>query len=85
MKKKVLLFGRGGQVGSEFVRRLAGAPAIELTALDRAGSGTFAGDLTDPEAAAAAVRSVAPDVVINAAAFTSRATSGSSSARSTAV
>ena len=70
MKKKVLLFGRGGQVGSEFVRRLAGAPAIELTALDRAGSGTLAGDLTDPEAAAAAVRSVAPDVVINAAAYT---------------
>ena len=70
---KVLLFGANGQVGLALRRGvLAGH---ELVVLDRRGDiaatgGALAGDLSDPEAIAATIHTVAPDVFINAAAYT---------------
>ena len=60
---RVLLFGRTGQVATEF-RRLAG-PDLAVTALGRGQA-----DLTDPEACAAAIAGAEADAVINAAAYT---------------
>ena len=60
---KVLVFGRTGQVAHELRRRVPGD--VTLTALGRA-----AADLSDPEAAAAAITRHPADIVINAAAYT---------------
>jgi dTDP-4-dehydrorhamnose reductase len=65
---KILLFGRNGQVGWELQRSLA--PLGELVALDRAGAQGLCGDLADPDGVARTVRSVRPDVIVNAAAYT---------------
>jgi dTDP-4-dehydrorhamnose reductase len=65
---KILLFGRNGQVGWELQRSLA--PLGELVALDRAGAQGLCGDLADPDGVAQTVRSVRPDVIVNAAAYT---------------
>jgi dTDP-4-dehydrorhamnose reductase len=65
---KILLFGRNGQVGWELQRSLA--PLGEVVALDRAGAPELCGDLADPEGVARTVRSVRPDVIVNAAAYT---------------
>jgi dTDP-4-dehydrorhamnose reductase len=65
---KILLFGRNGQVGWELQRSLA--PLGELVALDRAGAQGLCGDLADPNGVAQTVRSVRPDVIVNAAAYT---------------
>ena len=64
---KILLFGKNGQVGWELQRSLA--PLGELIALD-AGSKELCGDFTDLDSLARTVRSVAPDVIVNAAAHT---------------
>jgi dTDP-4-dehydrorhamnose reductase len=64
---KLLLFGKGGQVGWELQRALA--PLGELVALDF-DSPDLAADFTRPEALAATVRAVQPDVIVNAAAHT---------------
>ena len=64
---KILLFGKGGQVGWELQRSLA--PLGELVALDF-DSTEFCGDFTRPEALAETVRAVRPDVIVNAAAHT---------------
>ena len=64
---KILLFGKNGQVGWELQRSLA--PLGELVALD-SHSQELCGDLTDLEGIARTVRSVAPDVIVNAAAHT---------------
>lgn len=64
---KILLFGKGGQVGWELQRSLA--PLGELIALD-AGSREMCGDFTDPDGLIRTVRTVAPDVIVNAAAHT---------------
>lgn len=56
---KILVFGRTGQVATEIERQ------AEVTALGRE-----AADLAQPEACAAAIRHHAPDLVINAAAYT---------------
>lgn len=64
---KILLFGKNGQVGWELQRALA--PLGELFALDRADA-ALAADFVRPEALAATVRGVAPDVIVNAAAYT---------------
>lgn len=64
---KILLFGKGGQVGWELQRSLA--PLGELIALD-AGSREMCGDFTDPDGLIRTVRAVAPDVIVNAAAHT---------------
>ena len=60
---RILLTGKNGQVGQELSRSLA--PLGEIVAYDRAGL-----DLSAPESLVAAVRSVKPDVLVNAAAYT---------------
>ncbi len=64
---KILLLGKNGQVGWELQRSLQ--PLGELIALDR-NSSPLCGDLLQPAALAEAVRAVAPDVIVNAAAYT---------------
>lgn len=65
---RILLLGRNGQVGWELQRALA--PLGELVALDRHGGQGLCGDLSDLDALAATVRKVAPDAIVNAAAYT---------------
>jgi dTDP-4-dehydrorhamnose reductase len=65
---KILLLGMNGQVGWELQRSLA--PLGELVALDFDTPGPLAADFTQPEALAATVRSVAPQIIVNAAAHT---------------
>ena len=60
---KILLTGSAGQLGRELKRSLA--PLGELVACDRRQI-----DLSDPDALRTAVRSIAPTVIINAAAYT---------------
>ncbi|WP_448118207.1 dTDP-4-dehydrorhamnose reductase [Pseudomonas serbica] len=64
---KLLLLGRNGQVGWELQRSLA--PLGEVLALDSA-SQEYCGDLTDLPGLAATVQRFAPDVIVNAAAYT---------------
>jgi dTDP-4-dehydrorhamnose reductase len=64
---KILLFGKGGQVGWELQRSLASLG--ELVALDT-GSQDLCGDFTDPEGIAQTIRTVKPDIIVNAAAYT---------------
>ena len=64
---KILLLGKGGQVGWELQRSLA--PLGELVALDW-DSTEACGDFTQPEALAATVRAIAPQFIVNAAAHT---------------
>lgn len=66
---KLLLLGGNGQVGRELRRSLA--PLGELLVATRAGAGTdLVADFDVPLALAELVRRVAPDVVVNAAAYT---------------
>lgn len=60
---RILLTGRNGQVGLELSRALA--PLGEVIAYDRSGL-----DLSVPDSIVAAVRSVQPEVLVNAAAYT---------------
>ena len=60
---KLLLLGKNGQVGWELQRALA--PLGELIALDSQDA-----DFAQPESLAATVRAVAPDIIVNAAAYT---------------
>ena len=64
---KILLLGKNGQVGWELQRSLA--PLGELIALD-ARSQNHCGDLTDLAGLTKTLREVAPDVIVNAAAYT---------------
>ncbi len=64
---KILLFGKGGQVGWELQRALS--PLGELIALDN-DSTELCGDFTNLAGLAQTVRSVCPDVIVNAAAHT---------------
>ncbi|HQX07806.1 MAG TPA: sugar nucleotide-binding protein, partial [Zoogloea sp.] len=63
---KILLLGKNGQVGWELQRSLA--PLGQLVALDHDGAPGLSGDFAHPESLAATVRSVAPDLFVNAAA-----------------
>lgn len=60
---KLLVTGATGQVGWELARSLM--PLGEVVALDRAACG-----LTSPETLAAVVEAVAPEAIVNAAAYT---------------
>ena len=62
---KILLFGSNGQLGWELRRSLA--PLGELIAPARSDAG---GDLSNLDAIAAKIRHVAPDIIVNAAAYT---------------
>lgn len=64
---KILLFGKGGQLGWELQRSLA--PLGEVVALDF-DSQDLCGDFTNLPGLAQAVRVVQPDVIVNAAAHT---------------
>jgi len=64
---KFLLFGKGGQVGWELQRSLA--PLGELIALDVDSRQQY-GDFTRLDDIAQTVRTIAPDVIVNAAAYT---------------
>lgn len=65
---KILLLGKNGQVGWELQRALA--PLGELCALDRHGADGLSGDLAEPHRLAETVRTLSPDVIVNAAAYT---------------
>jgi dTDP-4-dehydrorhamnose reductase len=65
---KILLLGMNGQVGWELQRSLA--PLGELVALGFDSPPPLTADFTQPEALAATVRAVAPQVIVNAAAHT---------------
>ncbi|TAH47011.1 MAG: dTDP-4-dehydrorhamnose reductase [Betaproteobacteria bacterium] len=65
---KVLLLGANGQVGWELQRSLA--PVGDVVALGRMGGDGLCGDLARPDELVASVRRVAPDVIVNAAAYT---------------
>lgn len=60
---KILLTGRNGQVGWELERALA--PLGELFAFDREGL-----DLGNPVQLASTLREIAPEIIVNAAAYT---------------
>ena len=64
---KILLFGKNGQVGRELQRRFA--PLCELIALGTDSQG-MCGNFTNLNGIAKTIRTVAPDVIINAAAYT---------------
>ena len=64
---KLLLLGKGGQVGWELQRSLA--PLGELVALDF-DSTDYAADFSRPEQLADTVLKICPDVIVNAAAHT---------------
>ena len=65
---RILLLGKNGQVGWELQRALA--PLGEVVALDRHGEQGLCGDLADLDGLAATLRALAPDVIVNAAAYT---------------
>ena len=70
---KMLLFGGNGQVGTELQRTLA--PLGELVVATRDGRSPLGGagvaaDFNAPESLAQVIDAVAPDVVVNAAAYT---------------
>lgn len=64
---KILLLGKNGQVGWELQRSLSSLG--ELLALDPK-SQDYCGDLNNLEGLSATVRNFAPDVIVNAAAYT---------------
>lgn len=64
---KILLLGRNGQVGWELQRSLA--PLGEVLALD-ARSTDYCGDLSNLDGLASTVQRFAPNVIVNAAAYT---------------
>ena len=65
---KILLFGKDGQLGWELQRALA--PLGEVIALGRSGTADTSVDLADAAASVAAVRTIAPQIIVNAAAYT---------------
>lgn len=65
--QKILLFGKGGQVGWELQRSLT--PLGEVVAVDF-GSTDFCGDFTNLVGLAETVRKVKPTIIVNAAAHT---------------
>ena len=65
---KILLLGKNGQVGWELQRALA--TLGEVVALDRHPVGGLCGDLGNLETLRKAVQTTAPDVIVNAAAYT---------------
>ena len=68
---KILLLGTDGQVGWELQRSLAPLGELVVMGLDRATNpGGLSGDFTQLGALAETVRTIRPDVIVNAAAHT---------------
>jgi dTDP-4-dehydrorhamnose reductase len=65
---RILLLGKNGQVGWELQRSLV--PLGELIALDRQGEEDLCGDLSNLAGITETIEKIAPDVIVNAAAFT---------------
>ncbi|KAF0286439.1 dTDP-4-dehydrorhamnose reductase [Spiribacter sp. SSL99] len=65
---KILLLGSNGQVGWALQRSLA--PLGSVTAATRTGDDRFSGDLEKPREMMQTIRRLAPDVIVNAAAYT---------------
>ncbi len=65
---KILLFGKNGQVGWELQRSLA--PLGQLIALDFDSRDGLCGDFSNSVGLAETVRTVRPDIIVNAAAYT---------------
>jgi dTDP-4-dehydrorhamnose reductase len=65
---KILLLGKGGQIGWELQRALA--PLGEIVAPARDAVAPRTGDLAQLDDLCKTVRTVAPDVIVNAAAYT---------------
>jgi len=65
---KILLLGKNGQVGWELQRSLA--LLGDLVSLGSDNPAPLCADFSKPESLAATVRAVAPDVIVNAAAYT---------------
>ena len=65
---KILLLGKNGQVGWELQRSLA--PLGEVVACDFDSPGALKADFSQPESLRALVRSVGPQIIVNAAAHT---------------
>lgn len=66
---RILLFGKGGRIGWELQRSLA--PLGDVVALSRSDADPECGDLRKLEAVTATLRRLRPDVIVNAAAYTS--------------
>jgi len=64
---KILLFGKNGQVGWELQRSLSPLGEVVAVGTD---SQHLCGDFTDLDGIAQTVRTIAPDVIVNAAAYT---------------
>jgi dTDP-4-dehydrorhamnose reductase len=65
---KILLLGKGGQVGWELQRSLA--ILGEVVACDFDSPGEYRADFSEPESLRALIRRVQPDAIVNAAAHT---------------
>jgi dTDP-4-dehydrorhamnose reductase len=65
---RILLLGKNGQVGWELQRALA--PLGEVVALDFDSPGPLSADFSRPESLADTVRTIAPQIIVNAAAHT---------------
>jgi dTDP-4-dehydrorhamnose reductase len=65
---KILLLGKNGQVGWELQRSLA--PLGEVVSLDRNGLNQWCGDLSKPDQIYQTIVDIAPNVVVNASAYT---------------
>lgn len=63
----ILLFGCSGQVGSELQKTLLSLGNVVALDVD---STEHCGDFTKPDAIAETIRSIRPDVIVNAAAYT---------------
>ena len=65
---KILLLGKSGQVGWELQRSLASLG--EVISLDRNGLNQWCGDLSKPDQIYQTIVDIAPNVVVNASAYT---------------
>lgn len=65
---KILLLGKNGQVGWELQRALA--PLGKVIALDRTSQNNLCGDLANLDVLRHTVRTLRPDIIVNAAAYT---------------
>jgi len=71
--KKILLLGANGQVGFELARTLAPLGELQVATRDgllATGEHCLHADLANPETLDAALHAAAPDIVVNAAAYT---------------